>query len=190
MSTPTPVKTFMKFGIIIALLGSVLVAVAFCFWSILPQKKQLWRIIPRERYVGIVLGVICLIWSASHAHALLEGASAKFRVFLGPGVILVTLLCYFLLDYLFTRALGGILLLLVNWLLHEAFIENIQFRPVFSIICYLLGIASFFLIAAPYRFRDWLEKISHDNRWRTVSTGVMAFIGGLLVLISASNYVL
>ena len=178
----------MNFNIVLALWGSTLLGVAYCFWRVLPQKKHLWRIIPRERYIGTGLGIACLAWSAIHAHSLLEGSAEKFRVFLGPAVILITVLSYFLLDYLFTRALGGILLLLVSWLLHEAFALGIVFRPLFAIICYLLGCASFVLIAAPYRFRDWLEKISIDRRWRTASSVIMGLIGCALVFISATNH--
>ena len=178
----------MTFSIVLALWGSILIAVAFCFWRLLPEKTQLWRIIPRERYIGTALGIVCLVWSASHAHGLLEGSAEKFRVFLGPAVILITILSFFLLDYLFTRALGGLVLLLVNWLLHEAFVLNIPFRPLFAIICYLLGFASFFLIATPYRFRDWLEKISINRQWRTASSVVMGIIGCMFAFISAISY--
>lgn len=178
----------MNFSIVLALWGLILIAFAFCFWRLFPEKKQLWRLIPRERYIGTALGVICLAWSAGHAHGLLEGSAAKFRVFLGPVVILVTILSYFLMDYLFTRAFGGLILLLVNWLLHEAFVLNISFRPLFAVICYLLGIASFFLIATPYRFRDWLEKISIDKQWRTASSVIIGIIGSMLVFISATSY--
>ena len=180
----------MTFSTSVFLFGLVLIGVSICVWKILPKKEQLWHTIPRERYVGTALAAICLTWSAMNAYPLLEGGAAKFRSFLAPLAITITVLSYFLLDYLFSRALGGVLLLLVSWLLHEAFVVNIPFRPLFSTICYLFGIASFFLIAAPYRLRDLLEKITHEERWRTVSSILIGTIGCLLVLISASKYVL
>ena len=180
----------MKFSISITFFGLILIAISFFCWKILPNKKELWRIIPRDRTIGTVLGAICLIWSAMNAYPLFEGNAARFRSLLGPAVIGITLLSFFYLDYLFTRALGGIILLSVSWLLHEAFVINIPIRQLFSIICYSLGIASFFLIAAPYRFRDMLEKISKDGRWRTVVSIVILSMGCLLILISISNHVL
>ena len=180
----------MKFSITVSLFGIILIAFSFLCWRILPNKKQLWRIIPRDRTLGTVLGAICLIWSAMNAYPLFEGNAVKFRAFLAPAAIIITILSYFHLDYLFSRALGGILLLSISWLLHEAFVIHTPMRPLFSVICYSLGIASFFLIAAPYRFRDMLEKVTDDGRWRTGVAGIIGCMGCLLLLISISNYVL
>ena len=179
----------MRFSASVTFFGLILVAFSFFCWRILPNKKQLWRLIPRDRTIGTVLGAICLIWSAINAYPLFEGAAERFRAFLMPAAIGITVLSYFYLDYVFTRALGGIILLSITWLLHEAFVISIPFRPLFSVICYSLGITSFFLIAAPYRFRDVLEKISNDGRWRTTISIVILSMGGLLIFISISNHV-
>ncbi len=161
---------------------------AIC-WTLLPKKKNLWKSLPRERVAGIILGVVCLWWSAAHAYPLLEGGLAKLRVFIAPLLVVISVLSYFLLDYLFTRALGGFVLLTVNWLLHEAFAAHIPLRHTFSAICYLLGIFAIVIIATPYHFRDLLDKITNVPRWRLATASILGISGSVLLFISIINHV-
>ncbi len=168
----------------------LIISAAFSVWKIFPKNKDLWRIIPREKRFGSVLGFICLIWSAYHTFPIFETTAPQVRLMvLSALVIVITFLSFDLMDFLFTRALGGFLLLLVNWLLHQAFVHHTVFRPLFSMLCYIFGISGIIMIAAPYHFRDLLEKISHDCRWRLFTSTVLGVIGCIVLLISVSPYV-
>ncbi len=178
----------MTFTIPACLFGLVQIGMALGVLCILPRHPNLWRHIPREQYIGSILGLICLIWSAYHGSAMLEGNLARLRVFLPLVVVVVVVVSFFLLDYLFSRALGGMLLLVMNFLLHEAFVQHVPLRPVFAAVCYVFCIAGILLIAVPYRFRDYLEKSTKFPKWRIASS--LAFmVGGLIaVLISVVHH--
>ncbi len=175
----------MTFTIVGSLFGILLIGCAACALTILPSREHLWRTIPRERIVGAVLSVACLAWSAMYAYPLLEGNLEKFRGYLTPLVVVLSILSYFLLDYLFTRAIGGGMLLLTCWLMHEAFVVHAPFRPAFSVVCYVLGVAGMVFIAMPYRFRDLLEKVIRSTSWR-FGVSLLLSICGVVILLGAA----
>ena len=180
----------LNFTFVSLIWGLVLITTAISCLKFLPKNNKLWRIIPRERIIGVALGFICLIFSAYHTYPLLEGNLVSFRNFLPVVVIIITVLSFRYLDYLFTRSLGGMMLLLNNWLVHEAFNNQITTRPLFSLTCYLIAICGFVMIASPYRFRDLLEKMTTCSRWRLIVASLLFVAGSTICLISISNYAL
>jgi hypothetical protein len=157
----------------------VLVAGWLAWW--LPRQREVWRRLPRERYLGAVLGAICLVWAVQLVSFLLEGGLEPWRRLLWPTAIVLWVGSCFLLDYLFTRALGGLLLLLVNEALHQAFVAHAPVRPLFAVVCYVLGIAGMVMIASPFRFRDLLQQVERSPAWRRgLAAGCLA--AGLVFL--------
>src|SRR6056297_1991317 len=75
------------------------------------RDPELWKKLPRQRHTGGILALICLIWCAAYALPMFEGAAANFRLFIKLLVPAIAILAYFFLSYIFTRALGGILVL-------------------------------------------------------------------------------
>jgi hypothetical protein len=163
------------FGIGLILCGT------FSFF-IMPKKPELFKKIPREKIIGSIFGFVGLWWSARLAEPLLEGPLEKYRMLLNPIIIAVAIGSYFYLQYLFTRAFYGFILLAVTHIMHTAFSIDLQYRAIFSIICYAIGIACMYFIANPYRFRDLLEKLGEDKKWRTITSSVCASMG-LITLI-------
>jgi len=145
---------------------TVLLGVGATLWP------ELWRILPRHRPAGLALGVITLAWSAWYGQLLLEGNLAPFRVWIWLAVPILAALGYFHLDFLFTRALGGFVLLMMPFLLHGAFVAEIPHRSLFSLACYLFGLLGMVLVATPWYFRDLLERCSLSPRWRRTSAVV------------------
>lgn len=170
------------------LFGLFLVAAAVFTMRILPSHQDLWRSLPRERKVGILLALIAMAWSAFEVNLMLEGSLAKLRPLLVPIVIVTTLLSYFLLDYLFTRALGGLLLLISSLLLHQAFSVFAPSRWMYALVCYVVAVAGMFMIGSPYRFRDWLEKVTVNRQWRLASATALA-VGGVILMVVAVVHV-
>jgi hypothetical protein len=175
----------MPFPLAAILFGVVQITAAVFFIVMLPRKAELWKRVPRERIVGGILGATCLIWAACLAAPLLEGSLERFRGALPFIVVGLSLSSFFLLDYLFARAAGGIILLAVNSLLHGAFVAHMPARPLFSFICYVLGTYALFMLGSPYRFRDLLERMTFKSGWR-FGVGGMLLVAGLFTCTTAA----
>jgi len=155
------------------------VALATLFGYFAPRHPGLWRTLPRERNFGIALGAACLVWSAFYAVPMLEGGLAKFQPIVKLLVPAVTILSYFYLNYIFTRALGGLMMLAATFMLHEAFAAHVPMRFLFSTCCYAIAVAGMVALATPWRFRDLLKKCTENPSWRkalAISNGILAVI--------------
>ena len=157
------------------LMGVALLGAAIAIWHFLPKREELCTKLPRERYLGIVIGFGCLFWSASLAYPLLEGGMAKFRSYLPFLVIALTVASFLYLEYLFTRALGAFLLLASRFLLTEAFVANLALpmRFTYSVVCYLMAILGMILIAYPWRFRDYLKRLNNEKKQRQICCTIL-----------------
>lgn len=153
-------------------LGLALIAVFFAVGLV--RKPDAWRRLPRAVWPGSVLAFICLGWAAWHVAQMLEGSLAAYRGFLPLLVPLITVLCAWQLDYLFARAFGGFLLLLVHHLLYVAFVADVPGRAVFSLVCYLLSLPAFVIVASPWRLRDLLKAATESSRVRIGVTAGLA----------------
>lgn len=162
--------------------GLALVATAVAAWWYVPKHPDIWRTLPRERLAGTVAGVVALIWIGQMLALLLEGPLAKFRPLLWPFLIFIGVASFFQLDYLFTRAWSGLLLLVVNFLMHEAFVAHAPMRGVFSAFSYLLGTAAIYAIASPYRFRDLLRHLPERQALRAGVTTVLGLAGACTLI--------
>ena len=129
--------------------------------------------------------MLCLIWAASLAAPLLEGSLEKYRSALPWIVVTLSVSSFLLLDYLFARATGGLILLAVNSLLHGAFVAHVPARPAFSFICYVLGTYALFMLGAPYRFRDLLERMTLKPSWR-FGVGAGLLVAGVFTCATAA----
>lgn len=174
----------MPFLFLATFFSALLAAAAAGCWFALPHRPELWRQVPRERYAAAVIGLVCLLWTARLAAPMLEGGLAGFRAYLIPGAFVLAAACFWMLDYLMARALGGLVLLAVNELLHLAFVRHALARPVFALVCYMLGVAAMFMIATPYRFRDLLEQATLHRRKRA-ALSIALFLGALTLLVTA-----
>jgi len=161
------------------LLAFCLAGAAFLFGYASRRWPGLHSALPRHRLAGTLLGALCLIWAAVHANAMLEGDLARFRIIVKALVPVVVVLAYFHLDYLLARALGGLLLLLVNHVLQAGFAAQVPWRPVFSTVCYIVGIAGMFLVAVPWRLRDGIGLSADSAKWRLalcLGSGIAALV--------------
>lgn len=146
------------------------------------KKPEIHRFLPREKNLGIAIGLVCLAWSAWYVLPLLEGGLARFQPLVKLLVPVVTVLAYFFLNFIFTRALGGIMMLTATYMLHAAFVHHLPLRPVFSILCYLIAVAGMIILALPWRFRDLLQTSSENTGWRKSLTIACGAVGGLLII--------
>ncbi|MEA2011520.1 MAG: hypothetical protein U9O87_00310 [Verrucomicrobiota bacterium] len=155
---------------------------AFIFIKIIPNKQTLWKKLPRERKIGTFIGFIVLMWAAYYSLPMLEGPLEKYRILVKLLVPVVTVLSYFYLDYIFTRALGGIMILGILFVLEKAFIHHIPARWVLSLLCYAWSIPAMYLIGAPWRFRNLLRNVAKDPKKRKIHIGLYLFSGGIFLV--------
>lgn len=174
----------MSFRLAGSLFGAALLAMGTATALLLPRWPAAGKVLPRERIVGAMLGVLCLIWSAHEAAPLLEESLAGYRRLLPYLVVVIGVLGILFLDYLFTRAVGGVLLLSIVWLLHQAFASHAPVRWLFAIVCYLLAIGGMFMIGSPWRFRDLLQRAAAEPRPRWIAAGCL-LASGLVSLVVA-----
>ncbi len=167
-----------------SIFGGGLILVSVLTEVVFPRRPDLWKKVPRNRIAGTIIGAACLVWSVALVTPLLRDAMPGLIKLLPLVAIAIGLMAVFYLDYLFTRSLGGLILLSSTHILREAFATQAPVRWLLSIICYLLSIGAMFMIATPWRFRDLLKKLSNETVWRRSVAGALLVMGLIAVIIA------
>jgi hypothetical protein len=160
-----------------SLAGFGIVALVAAVWIIRlnPENAKQWEKIPRSLIYGMPFAVFSLFWCIPHAKPLLP---ESLHAFLVPTAILCAIATFLLLDFVFSRALGGFLVLLAYYFLHASFTYHTPAKPLFSLFCYGMGIVGLFLCGKPWLLRDWIRRFSIRNAERMLLAGT---IGGFAV---------
>lgn len=160
------------------LLLSVLFAVAFfsivlIYWTgkQVPNNLEKWEKLPRNVYIGMVIAIIDLAICVPHSMPLVP---VSMKSWLIPAAVICTWLIYQFLDYIFSRAVGGLLILLAHYLLFASFADSIPFKPFFSILCFAMGTLGIFFCGKPYLMRDLIRKIALKKNWKYTAVGISA----------------
>ena len=151
----------------VALTSSVFVllilSVSAIFLLCSNEKYAFLKNIHREKKAGSIISALALVWAGVQGYELLgqdfPGISSVIPI-LVPALIVGV---FFLMDYIFTRAVGGLMILLICDLLYQGQIEEMPARFLFSIIAYSLAVAGMYMIGQPWRFRNLLFK-SIENK--------------------------
>lgn len=164
-------------------LGGLCLAGGWMFWRLGECQREACVRLPREpKWLGLVLGLVCLCWSAFHGCEMLEGDLAKFQTLVWLLVPVTGVLSWFALDYLNARSLGGFLTLCANHLIQAAFAFDVPGRAVYGVVCLLLGIAGMVGIGLPWRYRDLVRLGASQILWRRGLAAFFAVCGLILVL--------
>ncbi len=127
------------------------------------EKYSFLKKIHREKKVGSVISALALGWAGLQGYELLgqdfPGISSAIPI-LVPALIVGVI---FLMDYIFTRAMGGFMILLICDLFYQGQAEEMPARFLFSFIGYALAVAGMYMIGQPWRFRDLLFKSIEDK---------------------------
>ena len=144
--------------------GLLLAACAYLAFSAVPERTASWEKLPRGRISGTVLMLIGIAWCAYQAVPVLDGMLPKEKI------MLIALVCmvagFFLLDNLFARAIGGIMILTAHFMLDRSFDFHSPIKPLFSAACLVFGTAGIVICAKPYWLRDLVRKICQAPKWR------------------------
>lgn len=151
----------------VALTSSVfvllLLGVSAIFMLCSNEKYSFLKTIHREKKIGSIISALALVWAGVQGYELL---GQDFPTISSVIPILIPALIigvFFLMDYIFTRAVGGLMILLICDLFYQGQIEEMPARFLFSLIGYALAIAGMYMIGQPWRFRDLLFK-SIENK--------------------------
>jgi hypothetical protein len=170
-------------GLMAVVFGGFFLLVAVLAWKVLPQRAKLASQLSRDRIAGSVLMFAAVAWLAFAAIEMIGlDSESKLRLAILLLVPVLTVLFASTLDFLVARALGGLLLLTCARLIDLAGWIQMPGRSSFSAVCYMVSIAGFVLIIAPWLLRDLLEKCSARSAWRW-STAVPALLTGLFFVV-------
>ncbi len=173
-------------GLFIALstaVGALCVLAVLLFGHFLQKRPSLATALPREKTVAAVMGLLCLIWSDYHACIMLEGDLSRFHMAVHVLVPVTAVLGYIYLDFLFARTLGGLLILCANRLIYDGFVQAVPCRPLYSVICLVLGVFGLFALGTPWRLRQLLQHSVKDRRWSWGMAGLFALFAAVLILL-------
>ena len=67
---------------------------------------------------------------------------------------------YLYLDYLFSRAFAGALILIAHFMLNASYAADLKFSSFFAFMCFVVGTIGIFISAKPHWMRDWIRKIA------------------------------
>lgn len=163
----------MIFEILSVVMIGLLSTFAVYFIKVLKVKKGQWRTLPREKYIGIAMMALVFVYAAYHGRFMLEGGLATYRPYVWFLIPIATALAYFFLDFIFTRALGGILVVLTLEILSSGYIINLPYRGLFSAHALIYGIIGLVLIGLPWKFRNFVQKACEQDLFRRVSGGLL-----------------
>ena len=74
--------------------AGLLASLAFVVGWGAANLPNLWRRLPRNRELGVLIGIGCLIWSAWYAQQLLEGDLARWKPLIWSAVPILAVLSY------------------------------------------------------------------------------------------------
>lgn len=145
-----------------------------------------WEKLPRHLWLGAAFALVDLFWVIPHASPLLPDSMKPYLV---PAALLGAVLAYHFLDYLFSRALGGFLILLPCYLLHESFTIHTPWAPLLALCCYIIGITGIFFAGKPYLMRDLIRACAKRRllnlscAWFSIFFGILCLSLGIIHII-------
>jgi len=166
------IGSLLGFGIAAILAGCWLFSISS---GNLAEREKL----PRKLLPGILFAVPCLIWCIPNARPILPDAMQDWC---WPLVIICSILAFFFLDYLFSRALGGFLILISYYFLQESFARHTPAAMLLAVCCYLAGTVGIFFAGKPHLMRDLIRKCVKDRRWK-LSGSIFCWSFGTLTLL-------
>ena len=168
-------------SLIACILISLLIAVVTGYFIRSASLKK-WEELPRKRGAGAGLGLLALLFFIPNVEPMFS-AKENLTVLVIAAIVL-TVLCYLYLDYLFSRAFAGALILVAHFMLNASYAADLKFSSFFAFMCFVVGTIGIFISAKPHWMRDWIRKIAASTKWRIVSTAVpLLFAIASLILV-------
>ncbi|OGV31743.1 MAG: hypothetical protein A2020_05485 [Lentisphaerae bacterium GWF2_45_14] len=147
----------------LAACGVISLFVALWFFKLNEKNLSLREKLPRNAFFGVLTAVAAALWCIPHAVPVVPAGLQHLIV---PGAVVAAVLAITFLDYLFARTLGGFLILLAHYLLHDSFTFHTPLSPIFAVFCFIIGTAGIFFAGKPYLMRDLIRKGAKERIFR------------------------
>lgn len=167
----------------ILLFGFAAISAVTTFWAFRqsPETLNKCESLPRNILFGVILAGIDLAWCVPESQPLVP---VGMKPWLIPMAIASLWIVYQFLDYIFSRALGGFLILLAHYLLFASFAYHAPLAPLFSTFCLAMGTLGIFFCGKPHLMRDLIRKIASSKRWRYSFAATSAAYAVLFLVIA------
>jgi len=167
----------------------IIVGLSAIFMLAHKEKYAFLKKIHREQKVGSLICAIALGWSGWQGYTLLgqdfPGIASAIPI-LVPALIVGV---YVLMDYVFTRALGGLMIMLICELLFQLQGVEMGARFLFSIIAYVIAVLGMYMIGQPWRFRNLLFKSAEQPEYGKKLAGVIVVLNVVMFIPVVVAYV-
>jgi hypothetical protein len=155
-------------------LASFSAFVVFWVCKPLPASPGKWEKLPRNILFGVIIAAADLAWCVPHSKPIAPDSMVPWLI---PIAIVCLWLIYQFLDYIFSRAFGGFLILFAHYLLYASFVYKAPAKPFLSLLCFAMGTLGIFFCGKPYLMRDLIRKIVASSKWRYSTVAVMTVYG-------------
>ena len=152
-------------------LGVFSILVAFWAYKFLPESPAKWEKLPRNILFGLIIAAADFAWCVPHSKPIAPDSMVPWLI---PIAIVCLWLTYQFLDYIFSRAFGGFLILFAHYLLYSSFYYHAPAKPFFSLLCFAMGTLGVFFCGKPHLMRDLIRKIIASPKWKYSTVAVMA----------------
>ena len=136
----------MPAAVTISLFVFLLISLAAIFLLCGDDKYPFLKKIHREHIIGSIISTSALAWAGFQGYELLGQdfpAIASIIPILVPALIIGV---FFLMDYIFTRAVGGLLIMLICDLFYISQETEMPARFLFSLCGYIITVAGMYMI--------------------------------------------
>ena len=151
------------------------------WWSVrqTPETLRKWEPLPRNILFGMILAAVDFAWCVPHSQPLVPEGLKQWLI---PIAIACLWIVYQFLDYIFSRALGGFLILFAHYLLFASFAYQAPARPLFSTLCFAMGTLGIFFCGKPHLMRDLIRKTASSKAWRYSFAAITAAYAAIFLL--------
>lgn len=176
---------YMIYCFALAASGVFSLLTAFWFFRLNDKNLESREKMPRNTVFGAIITIIAIIWCIPQAKPVVPPG---FQHLIMPAAVISGVLAIAFLDYLFSRALGGLLILLAHYLLHDSFTFHTPLSPLFALFCFVIGTVGIFFAGKPYLMRDLIRKSAKEKKLRFAVSGFFTFFAAFCIGASVLHF--
>ncbi|MDD3035858.1 MAG: hypothetical protein PHO93_02980 [Candidatus Saccharimonadaceae bacterium] len=161
--------------------GVISLLAALWFFKLNEKNIESREKVPRNAFFGSIVTVAAIILCIPQARPVVPPG---FQHLIVPGAVISGVLAISFLDYLFSRAVGGLLILLAHYFLHDSFTFHTPLSSLFALFCFAFGTAGIFFAGKPYLMRDLIRKSAKERNFKFAVSGFFTLFAVFCVAVS------
>ncbi len=167
--------------------AAILLAGVFgvAIYKLKSENHDFFEKLCRNRNLGIIPGFLLVCWCVPHTQAIIFTWAEPYLWYIA---VILSVLCYFYLDYLFARVLGGLFIIGAYCFVHWLYEYQITGAAATSVIAWLWGICGICISGKPSLLRDYFRRCAVKNKLKiasyiffalTAASFIFSLIGGI-----------